>query len=310
MVAALNQTVETQDNTQLDNEIINSAVTKINETISKRKKNDRDNVIQALRAGHYLNQIKETVQHGDWTNFVVEHLEYDNPRLAQIDMQIWRVWSQHLDDVINLDAIMSDDADAVEIPEQFIGTSITAMRTFVSSNVPDSAFRLAIDSIKSGTLSVKLSKRIVETAKKIEEVPKDKRDFVRDIVTDHEIHNPAIVDFISEAHDKPDLKEQLETGYIFVPGVEHGQGKQISISDMGKTDADMVLRYEEVEEELRDLNDRLDKKRKRELEFATYKYLTDVEGTPEEIIKQLTKLMYDNQTIFKVQLKERVVTKK
>jgi hypothetical protein len=274
----------------------------INETIVRRRKNTQDSIAQALKSGRLLTELKELVPHGDWENYVMSKTIYTRFRQAQEDMALWRRWSPHIDDLIKLNVVPQNWEESNIVELVFDGDpleiSLDALRQLASSSVPQEATALAVEVFGAGNIekiTATTTKQIARVAEIINELPETTREKVQRIVVEHGIINPDVVKRLPEALESPTITEDIEkTGHLFVPGVNAGEGAQISLSNVGVSDIEIATGRAKIEEEIMSQQEY-----RRHDEFE---YLGTIEGSRREILEKLNEIL-DDTVHYKITVK-------
>lgn len=278
----------------------------INETIRRRKLNRRDDITQALKAGRALTELKPTIPHGKWQEFVLANTDYTSVREYQIDMRFWEYWKPYVDRLQASGIIFdlnSPENDLVgSLTDEEIQVCFSALHEFTSSNVPEFAIEAALKSIESGNgLTIADSKRIAAAAKKVENLESETvRDIARDMIVNSGVTNPDVLELLPTViAEAPEIIQEIrDSGHIFVPGVNNGDGRQVKIANASRTDLEIVLGRHSIEEELsrqKEIKDDL-------FEVNGFDYLGTIEGSPSDIINQIMRYLNDPGKTYKVSI--------
>lgn len=274
----------------------------INETIRRRRANKRDDITQTLRAGRYLVQLKEIIPHGQFQKYVTENTLYKYPREYQVDMQIYQKWKSHIEELIELGVIHNLDNVESEFVEgmndEDVDVTATAFLKFAAGNMPEWALEAAVNHIERkvnsddptdriDVLSIREAEKLVTAIKTVENIPNvEARDFARELVENYGVTNVEVLQFVPEVvKNTPSIMEEIRsTGMVSVAGVNNGQGRQIDVDKIGKTDLEIALGYESIEKHLEtNANIRV------QLETQShYEWITAIRGTPAQIMQQLS----------------------
>lgn len=299
-----------------DEEVIvlhNASCKILNQSIKIRKQNDRDNLTQALKAGRILKEIlKPTIAHGEWERYILNNTEYRNVRQAQIDMQIWSAWKPFAEQLVANGVISSDafleQSLVSNLDEEAVHISISAMAQFAYKDVPQLALEIALKKMETGGdgFTISGAKKIIEVAKAIEVLPDDNsKKIAQTLVSEHAVDNAEIINEIPRlSRENPQIiKEMVETGTIFVPGVD-GDGQHVPLDKASKTDVQIAANRDSIESEL--VNQYKNKHILPNTTKDNYVYVNTYTGTPAQL-----KQIFDNfektdyQTVFKITLQRR-----
>lgn len=277
----------------------------INETIRRRRANKRDDVTQTLRAGRYLAHLKTTIPHGQFQKYVLDNTLYKYPREYQIDMQIYQRWKNHISELAELGVIHDLDNPELELIDQMddeaVEVAATSFLKFASGDMPEWGMEAAVNHIerrvnsddpndKIDVLSIREANKLVSAIKAVEAITDNaSREVARQLVEDHGVTNTEVLEFIPHVmRMTPNIIEEMQsTGALSVAGISNGEGRQINLDKISKTDLEIASGYDKIEQHLQE-----SAVVRTQIENAThYDWITSLRGTPEQIMAQLTRYL-------------------
>lgn len=250
-------TVDTISSIDLQHEL-SSRLNAVNDSIERRNQNDLDNITQALRAGRELHRLKDIVKdlygHGQWYDYIKEHTDYKTPRDAQLDMQLFKSWEPWLTQLITDGVIENADTPENELVtylgEDGIAACKSAMQNFARSNTPDVAFELAISTIKNGQLTVQRSSELMEFSRALIKLPEKWQDIGKFWYERYEFLNSDVVSLLPKLEGFEQIVEEIsKSGYLHVPGINNGQGRNVHIARAGVADFELAIGEQAIETE-------------------------------------------------------------
>ena len=289
---------------------VEQAILAVNETLAKRKRNNRDNITQALRSGRLCVEVlKPSIKYGEWETWVTKNTDYATARAATNDMQFWLHWKQHIQELIDSGIIHDINAPESELvntlDDDLVAVSLSAMQEFMRKGVPDLALKLAIESLQSGKateLTAKGARKVVDAAKAIEALPASAQTIAKELYMEHGLDNPDVIAQLPAMLQNPDMMEEVKSsGHIFVPGVDHGNGRQVAIAHASQTDIELALGRSDVEDELLKQQNTKKGLSDRKAVTESWDWLGSIEGTPEQLIFLLKQKM-DKNASYRVNL--------
>jgi hypothetical protein len=278
---------------------IQDNIIKLKESIKQscltRKSLQKRMIVESLRAGYLLQQIKSEIPHGDWVNWTKENSEAlgynqiaSHPlRAMQSDMTLYRTWQPYLEEFEKLKIIPSKDyvtniesfIDTLNVAE--IETTVSALQKFSAKDTPELAMDLAIDRLTNGAvLKIADANNIINIAKAIDELPENKRDTATRLAK-----KGANTTLIKRSGDLNDtLLTEIETnGSLYVPALD----KHVPISDIGESDIELTIGRSDIEHELqrqKAISESLANGRQTRLEFD---FVASLEGSSAQILHQI-----------------------
>lgn len=289
---------------------LQQAIQDVNATIAKRKRNNRDNITQALRGGRLCVEVlKPLVKYGEWETWVVANTDYATSRAATNDMQFWLHWKEHIAGLVKSGIIHDITAPENELvntlDDELVAVSLSAMQEFMRKGVPDLALKMALESLQSGKateLTAKGARRVVDAAKAIEQLPKDAQAVAQELYVTHGLDNPELIAELPSLMEHQEVLSEIKSsGHIFVPGVDNGNGRQVAISNASRTDLELALGRNDIEEELAKQQATKKGLSERKAVSESWDWIENIEGTPEQLIHML-KLKMDKNAVYRVSL--------
>ncbi len=280
---------------QLSLEIVNASVV-------RRRQNNRISLTEALRAGRHLNLLRKYIPHGHWEDYITRNTIYASPQEARVDMRFWEHWQPHINDLVNMGIVNNIDSPEDELVAQMsdsiVTASFAALTEFSNAAAPDFAIDMAVQYMlnQGGTFTRKKANQIIEIAKTIECLPENIQPLAHQLVEQHGVTNIDVIKALPELNETSAIEEVSSSGTIFVPGIDNGDGKQVPINTVSKTDVDLVLgklRYEELNQDSARI------KHNKEYDFVTI-----LEGSVPEIIQSL--LRYPQNIPMKISLYRKI----
>lgn len=281
------------------------AIQDVNATIAKRKRNNRDNITQALRGGRVCVEVlKPMIKYGEWESWVIANTDYATARAATNDMQFWLHWKEHINSLVKsgiIHDITAPENELVEtLDDELVAVSLSAMQEFMRKGVPDLALKLALETLQSGKateLTAKGARRVVDAAKAIEQLPKDAQAMAQELYVEHGLDNPEVIAELPSLMANQEVLDEIKSsGHIFVPGVDNGNGRQVALSNASRTDLELALGRADVEQELSKQQDLKHGIAGRKSVSESWDWLENMEGTPEQLIHMLKQKMDKNAT--------------
>lgn len=148
---------------------------------------------------------------------------------------------------------------------------------------------------RQGTFSVVNATRVAECAKAIESLETDEgKELARFLYDSHDVMNASILEMCDDLVAFPDVVSEMKmTGAVYVPGLDNGDGKQVPLSDLGRTDVEVVLGANSMEGYARHYQEQYE-----------WEPVISFIGTREMIIREAQRLMEDTAYRIKISIRK------
>lgn len=267
---------------------IDSLIRDVSLTNTVRRNNAKQNLSQALRAGRILFvDIKPQIQHGEWIRWLQQNaprMGYtgrDPVRKAQADMRLWNVWSPYVPRLIEMGAIPpsfnEDDIIQTMTDDQF-DLSLSVMYEMTRKHITSDDIDMFLSNIQDdGSPTINSTKKSLLIKQTSQNLPVEKQKSLQHAVSLYDMTSDVISRWGELNADI--VEEIVNTGYVTTFDVDTDDYVQVHVSNISKNDLVLAQKSSEREKHLRKIQ---------HIQGNTgYTYLTNVEGTIEEIVNYL-----------------------
>jgi hypothetical protein len=259
------------------------------ELVDAIRQNNRAEIVLRIECGHYLIQVKELLNHGEWLTWFLENAEtgYASARTAQRDMALARELYHRMDeitsDTISITALF--ELCRPQAQEQALDTSLALASEGVRITRPVAAQLNTIyevdlslgERVRDGVVSISHAAALAEYAQS-----SGSDEQVAALAIEHTV-DPALIEPLAQlrAQCPDEFESVVASGGVFNALTE----TQVGLSQASPADVVAAINIQEAEKMARHQEHLRNWKKERPARLA------DITGTPKEIITQLQELM-------------------
>lgn len=258
---------------------------KINDVYEKREHAGVELVRYTLILGKYLRELKPHIPHGEWTQWVINNTSYTSIRTAQSDMKLFLVWQPYLDRLMFLNL---DDSDATIDAMTFDDVSlvVSAMRRLAQGEISNTAFEIALSRLDElHHLDMTDANEAIDSALFIDSCGNLEKETAVQIAGYG--LSPTLFPVINDmSNDYPEVIDEMKnTGHLYVPHLDNGEGRQIPLRDVTSDHINLVTGENSRQKYLSDQDENFSSGN-----GVQFNHVATLKGSKHEVLAQLAYL--------------------